>query len=150
MWYRFQVKWECLHILGRGLDNELGPLFPSPVAHGDGISLKQAERKSLSALWMTSQRWERISLLPLSLSLCVCLSLTASTAPGGFFSGHKGVSLNPITLVLNLSNIKITPTTTNLHISLLLPPSVCFPSAPFLSDWKGSLKEGEICRQLLF
>lgn len=75
--YRFRAERECLHVLGRGWDNELGPLFPVPVAPGDGISLKQAERKSLRALWMTSQRWERISLLPLSLflSFCVCLSL---------------------------------------------------------------------------
>lgn len=136
MWYWFQVEREC-----RGWDNKLCLLFPSPAAPGDGISLKQAERKSLSALWMTSQRWERISLLPLSLGLCVCLSLSHCLSSlystrWLFFSGHKGVSLNPITPVLSLTNIKITPTTTTLRIFFASPTPVRFPSAPFPSDWR--------------
>lgn len=134
MWYWFQVEREC-----RGWDNKLCLLFPSPAAPGDGISLKQAERKSLSALWMTSQRWERISLLPLSLGLCVCLSLSRCLSSlystrWLFFSGHKGVSLNPITPVLSLTNIKITPTTTTLRIFFCFshPSSLSIRS---LSEW---------------
>lgn len=128
--YRFRAERECLHVLGRGWDNELGPLFPLPVAPGDGISLKEAERKSLWAVWMTSQRWERISLLPLSLSVCVFLSLSLSSFSFQHqvaFSSHKGVSFNPITLVLNLTDIKIIPPLfTKLRISLGLPPSLNF------------------------